>query len=116
MQALLSVMMAGMNAIFGAANANTTILVGSFGIYYKIQHSVAVQGILQSLGYAIRPLIISLLRLVIFVFPVAYLFTLTDNVINIVWWTFSIAEILTAVISVFILKKSYTEKIETIIK
>lgn len=205
MQALLSVMMAGMNAILAQANANPTILVGSFGIYYKIQQialfsafglsntiisilsfnygmkdkervndcikygiidtfivtliltvifeifakplaslfgltggstteiidicatairiasigyifmgfSVAVQGVLQALGYALRPLIISLLRLVIFVFPVAYLFTLSDNVVNIVWWTFPIAEVLTAIISIFILKKSYKEKIET---
>lgn len=37
MQALLSVMMAGMNAILSLANADPTILVGSFGIYYKIQ-------------------------------------------------------------------------------
>ena len=203
MQALLSVMMAGMNAILGKAKADPTILVGSFGIYYKIQQialfsafglsntiisilsfnygmknksrindcikygiidtvivtfiltiifeifakplsslfalsggtskeiievctislriasigyvfmgfSVAVQGILQSLGYAIRPLMISLLRLVIFVFPVAYLFTLSNNVTNIVWWTFPIAEVLTSIISVFILKKTYKEKI-----
>jgi putative MATE family efflux protein len=206
MQALLSVMMAGMNAILGTAHANPTILVGSFGIYYKIQQialfsafglsntiisilsfnygmkdkkrinecikygiidtfivtliltvifeifansiaslfglsggttteiidicaialriaslgyvfmgvSVAIQGILQSLGYALRPLIISLLRLVIFVFPVAYLFTLSDNVTNIVWWTFPIAEVLTSVISLFILRKSYKEKVEII--
>lgn len=205
MQALLSVMMAGVNAILGQANANPTILVGSFGIYYKIQQialfsafglsntiisilsfnygmkdkercddcikygiidtfivtliltivfeilakplaslfglsggstteiiticataiiiasigyifmgfSVAVQGVLQALGYALRPLIISLCRLVIFVFPVTYLFTLSDNVTNIVWWTFPIAEVATAIISVFILKKSYKEKIET---
>ena len=203
MQTLLSVMMAGMNAILGTAKADPTILVGSFGIYFKIQQialfsafglsntiisilsfnygmkdkqrindcikygimdtfivtfvltlifevfakplanlfgltgdttkeiietcetalrissigyifmgfSVAVQGILQSLRYAIRPLIISLLRLVIFVFPIAYVFTLSDNVVNIVWWTFPIAEILTALISVFILKKSYKERI-----
>ena len=203
MQALLSVMMAGMNAILGMANADTTILVGSFGIYYKIQQialfsafglsntiisilsfnygmknkertnkcikygiidtvivtfiitlifeifakplstlfalsggtskeiidvctislriasigyvfmgfSIAVQGVLQSLGYVIRPLIISLLRLIIFVFPIAYLFTLSDNVTNIVWWTFPIAEILTCIISVFILNKTYKEKI-----
>ena len=203
MQTLLSVMMAGMNAILGESKADPTILVGSFGIYYKIQQialfsafglsntiisilafnygmkdkerindcikyglidtamvtfiltvifeifakplsslfalsggtsreiievctislriasigyifmgfSVAVQGILQSLGYAIRPLIISLLRLVIFVFPIAYLFTLSDNVTSIVWWTFPIAEILTSIISVFILKKTYKEKI-----
>lgn len=76
--------------------------------------SVAVQGVLQSIGYAIRPLIISLLRLVIFVFPIAYLFTLSDNVTTLVWWTLPIAEVLTAIISVFILKKSYKEKIDII--
>lgn len=204
MQALLSVMMAGMNAILGNANANPTILVGAFGIYYKIQQivlfsafglsntiisllsfnygmkdkrrcdecikygiidtvivtlllsailelfarpiaslfgltggnvtdiidvcvkslrissigyifmgiSVAIQGILQSLRYALRPLIISLLRLIIFVFPTAILFTKTSNVINTVWWTFPIAEIFTAIISVFILKDSYNKKIK----
>lgn len=206
MQALLSVMMAGMNAILGMAKADPTILVGSFGIYYKIQQialfsafglsntiisilsfnygmkdkkrindcikygiidtmvvtfiltlvfeifakplsslfaltggssrgiidictvslriasigyvfmgfSIAVQGVLQSLGYAIKPLIISLLRLVIFVFPIAYFFTMSDNVTNIVWWTFPIAEALTAVISIFILKSAYKEKITSI--
>lgn len=204
MQALLSVMMAGMNAILGTANADPTILVGSFGIYYKIQQivlfsafglsntiitilsfnygmkdkercdncikygiidtiivtlilsiilelfakpisslfgiaggsatdiinvcvkslriasvgyvfmgiSVAIQGILQSLRYAIKPLIISLLRLVVFVFPIAYLFTKTNNVIDKVWWTFPICEIITAIISMIILKNSYDKKIK----
>ena len=36
MQALLAVMMAGMNSILSGSSANPTILVGSFGIYYKI--------------------------------------------------------------------------------
>ena len=206
MQALLAVMMAGMNAILGLADVDQTVLIGSFGIYYKIQQvalfsafglsntiisilsfnygmkdkkriddcikygiidtlivsliltlvfellanplaslfglaggttteiisvctkalriasigfvfmgfSIAVQGILQSINYAGRPLLISLLRLVIFVFPIAYLFTLSDNVTNIVWWTFPIAEILTAIISAFILKNSYNAKIKNI--
>ena len=206
MQALLSVMMAGMNAILGLAKADPTILVGSFGIYYKIQQialfsafglsntiisilsfnygmkdrkridecirygiidtlivtfiltivfeifarplsslfaltggttkeiidvctmslriasigyifmgfSIAVQGVLQSLGYAIKPLIISLLRLVVFVFPIAYFFTMSENVTSIVWWTFPIAEVLTCIISIFILKSAYKEKISII--
>ena len=206
MQALLTVMMAGMNAILGAAKADPTVLVGSFGIYYKIQQialfssfglsntiisilsfnygmqdrkrideaikygivdtlivtaaltvlfellagplsslfgltgdatkeiivtceralriasigyifmgfSVAVQGILQSIRYAFRPLLIALFRLVIFVFPVAFFFTRFDNVTEIVWWTFPIAEVLTAIISVFILKNSYKNKIKCI--
>lgn len=206
MQALLAVMMAGMNAILGLAQVNQTVLIGSFGIYYKIQQialfsafglsntiisilsfnygmkdkkriddcikygiidtiivtliisilfelfayplanlfglaggstkeiirvctialrissigfvfmgiSVAIQGVLQSIRYALRPLIISLLRLVVFVFPVAYLFTKSENVTEIFWWTFPIAEVLTAVISLFILKNSYNRKIKII--
>lgn len=206
MQGLPAVMMAGMNAILGLANANQTVLIGSFGIYYKIQQialfssfglsntiitvlsfnyglknrkriddcikygikdsiivtliitilfeifayplsglfalgetsskeiinacvkalrissigfvfmgiSIAIQGILQSVNYSIQPLIISLLRLIIFVFPLAYLFAMSNNVINNVWWTFPIAEITTAFISFLILKDSYKKKIDII--
>lgn len=206
MQTLLSVMMAGMNAILGSSAADPVILVGSFGIYYKIQQialfsafglsntiisilsfnygmrdrkridecikngiwdsvivtlviavlfevfarplsglfgltgggtariietcatalriagigyafmgfSVAVQGILQSLRYALRPLFIAALRLVVFVFPIAFFFTLSDNVVSLVWWTFPIAEILTAAVAAVLLKKSYRERIEKI--
>ena len=206
MQALLAVMMAGMNAILGLAQVDQTVLIGSFGIYYKIQQialfsafglsntiisilsfnygmqdrkriddcikygimdtmivtliisilfevfayplanlfglaggetkeiikvctialrissigfifmgiSVAIQGILQSIRYALRPLIISLLRLVIFVFPVAFLFTKSSEVVKIIWWTFPNAEILTSIIALFILKDSYNRKIKAI--
>ena len=199
MQALLAVMMAGMNAILDLAQADQTVLIGSFGIYYKIQQialfsafglsntiisilsfnygmqdreiiddcikygimdtmvvtliisilfevfayplanlfglaggktkeiikvctialrissigfifmgiSVAIQGILQSIRYALRPLII-------FVFPVAFLFTKSSEVVKIVWWTFPIAEILTSIIALFILKDSYNRKIKAI--
>lgn len=206
MQTLLAVMMAGMNAILGLAQVDQTVLIGSFGIYYKIQQialfsafglsntiisilsfnygmqdrkriddcikygimdtmivtliisilfevfayplanlfglaggktkeiikvctialrissigfifmgiSVAIQGILQSIRYALRPLIISLLRLVIFVFPVALLFTRSSDVVKIVWWTFPIAEVLTSIIALLILKDSYNRKIKVI--
>lgn len=206
MQGLLSVMMAGMNAILGTANADSTILVGAFGIYYKIQQialfscfglsntiitilsfnygmkdkrrskdcikygiadtlivtiaitalfeiiakplaqlfalsggstvelidvceratriasvgyvfmgfTVAVQGVLQALRFAFKPFFTALCRLVIFVFPVAYLFTLSANVVDIVWWTFPIAEFLTAIISFFILKDVIKTKIESL--
>lgn len=46
--------------------------------------------------------------------PVDYLFTLSDDVVNIVWWTFPIAEILTAIISIFILRNSSNAKIRKI--
>lgn len=205
MQGLLSIMMAGMNVILGSSNANPTILVGAFGIYYKIQQialfscfglsntiitvlsfnygmkdknrskdcikygiidtfivtviitvlfeiiakplsqlfalsggstaelidvcknairiasigyvfmgfTVAIQGVLQALRYAFNPFFTALCRLVVFVFPIAYLFTLSSNVVSIVWWTFPIAEFLTAIISFFILKNIIKTKIDT---
>lgn len=206
MQTLLSVMMAGINAILGLANKNQTLLISSFGIYYKIQQialfaafglsntiitilsfnfgmknrkridecikygildtlivtltitilfeilakplsslfsltnttstelvkvctlalriasigyifmgfSVAIQGVLQALRYALAPLIISFLRLVIFVFPIAYLFTLSTSVLTNIWCVFPIAEFLTAIISCFILKHCYNKKVAKI--
>ena len=206
MQALLSVMMAGVNAILGTADVDSTVLVGSFGIYYKIQQialfsafglsntiitilsfnygmknkerakdcvkygvmdtlittliitvlfeiiakplsslfalsggasavlvdvcakatriaslgylfmgfTVAVQGVLQALGYAGKPLLLSLFRLVVFVFPVAFLFTLSPDVLNLVWWTFPIAEVLTCIFAYFFLKQAEKEKIDVL--
>ena len=89
--------------------------IASIG-YLFMGFSVAVQGILQSIRYAFRPLLIALLRLVIFVFPIAFLFTKSENVTEVVWWTFPIAEFLTAVISVFILRDSYKRKIRPLDK
>lgn len=207
MQALLSVMMAGMNAILGNAHADSVVLRGSFGIYYKIQQvalfsafglsntiitilsfnygmwdkarakdcvrygiadtlivtfaltvlfevfakpmsslfalsggssaalvdvcatatkiasigyvcmgfTVAVQGVLQALGYATKPLVLSVFRLVLFVFPVAYLFTLSENVLTSVWWTFPIAEAATAVFSAIFLRRAIKDKIDRLV-
>ena len=204
MQALLSVMTAGMNAIFDLAGENSDILIGTFGIYYKIQQialfsafglsntiitvlsfnyglkdkqriisciktgvvcslvltavlttifelaakplsnvfalsggstkelvpicekavrtgstgfifmgfTVAVQGILQAFGYSVKPLILSALRLAIFVFPTAVLFTLSKRVVDTVWWTFPIAEILTAIFSVIFLMDAINKKVK----
>lgn len=204
MQALLSVMTAGMNAIFDLAGENSDILIGTFGIYYKIQQialfsafglsntiitvlsfnyglkdkqriisciktglicslvltavlitifelaakplsnvfalsggstkelvpicekavrtgstgfifmgfTVAVQGILQAFGYSVKPLILSALRLAIFVFPTAVLFTLSKKVVDTVWWTFPIAEILTAIFSVIFLIDAINKKVK----
>lgn len=92
---------------------STALHIASLGFVF-MGISVAIQGVLQSIGYAIRPLIIALLRLVIFVFPIAYFFTLTENVTTLVWWIFPISELLTVIVSFIILKKSYNERISSI--
>lgn len=60
------------------------VRIASIG-YIFMGFNVAVQGVFQALRYSIKPLFTALLRLVIFVFPIAYLFTLSKDVINIVW-------------------------------
>lgn len=77
--------------------------------------SVAVQGVLQAFRYALFPLLISALRLCVFVLPVAYLFTLSENAVGLVWWTFPITELVTAAVSALILKFAYNKKVRTMI-
>lgn len=89
------------------------IRIGAIG-YIFMGISVAIQGIFQAFRFAVRPLIISLLRLAVFVFLVAYLFTLSSDAAAIVWWTFPIAEVLTAIISVFMLISAYKKVVNSL--
>ena len=73
--------------------------------YVFMGYCVAIQGVLQGFGEVWSPLVISALRLLIFVLPVAYLFTLSSNVTTLIWWTFPIAEAVTAVVSHFIFRR-----------
>lgn len=195
MQALLSIMMLGMNLILGTSSYSPALLQGNFGIYYKVQQiplfacfglsnalititsynkelhkaerlkeiykygliaslivpmvftvsfeilaepiatlfglasgeaseeiistctiairisalsyvfmgfTVGLQGILQGLRSSLKPLLLSCSRLVIFVFPIAFLFTLSENVASLVWFTFLIAEVTTSIIALFL--------------
>jgi putative MATE family efflux protein len=204
MQGLLSVMMLGVNLIFGTVANSAEVLQGSFGIYYKIMQfalfaelglsntiiaivsfnygmgdkervkqgikfgvlysailalvimvlfeclatplaelfgmasgeageqivavvvqairiasigyvfmgiSVGIQGVLQAFRYALAPLIISLLRLCVLVMPIAYLFTLSADALNVVWWTFPIVEVITAAVSVALLLMARKNKV-----
>lgn len=73
--------------------------------------SVALQGVFQALGCGVSSLIISICRQLVFVLPVAWLFTLfiSESLKNawIVWLTFPIAEIVTAAIAIGLMFKAY---------
>ncbi len=87
------------------------IRIASIG-YVFMAVSVAVQGILQAFRYALFPLFISFLRLCLLVFPIAYFFTLSSDVLTLVWWTFPIVEVITAAISIALLKTAYCKKVK----
>lgn len=73
--------------------------------YVFMGFSIAVQGVLQALRYAVRPLVLAVLRLIVFVLPAVRLFTLSADAVNILWWAFPIAEFLTAIVSAVMLMK-----------
>lgn len=81
--------------------------------YVFMGFSVAIQGVLQGFNEVYSPLIISALRLIVLVLPIAFLFTLTANVSFWIWWTFPIAEVITAGVSFFLLKRSIRKNCES---
>ncbi|MDE6867778.1 MAG: MATE family efflux transporter [Clostridia bacterium] len=86
------------------------IRISSIG-YIFMAFSVAVQGVLQAFRYALFPLLISLLRLCVIVLPVAYLFTLSKDPVNLVWWSFPLTEFATAAASALILWYACKKKV-----
>lgn len=87
------------------AVCKTALKIATIG-YVFMGFTVAVQGVLQGFGEIYSPLILSALRLIVFVLPIAYLFTLSDNVATLLWWTFPIAEFLTAIFAAFFLRSA----------
>lgn len=75
---------------------------------------VAVQGVLQALGYAAAPLAIAVLRLAVFTFPAVWIFTIAGNAQYTLWWAFPISELLTAVVSTLLLRHALRQKLGVI--
>ncbi len=86
------------------------VRIASIG-YLFMGFSIAVQGVLQALGYALAPLVISCLRLAVFVFPAVWLLTLSAGAEGTVWWAFPLAEVLTAAVSLFFLRAAIRKKL-----
>lgn len=87
------------------------IRLASIG-YIFMGFSVAVQGVLQAFRYAAMPLVVSLLRLAVFVFPIIWLFTLSANANSLIWWSFPIAEFLTAIVAFGFLRVAYKKRLQ----
>jgi len=73
-------------------------------------YTVAAQGILQGEHKVIQPLVLSCLRLAVFVFPLVFLFSQFENAKVTLWIAFPCAEILTDVVTYVFLKLSFREQ------
>ena len=75
--------------------------------------SLVFSGIFQSLGNATYSLIINLLRKIIIAIPIIIIFKNIFGV-SIIWWAFTIAEIITTLVSIILYKNIYNTKINKI--
>lgn len=74
---------------------------------------IMVSSVFQVLNSAMLSLVISVIRQMVVLLPAAYLLSLTGSV-NLVWWAFPIAEMVSLIISVIYLKRVYNKRIKII--
>jgi putative MATE family efflux protein len=78
--------------------------------YIFVAFTLVAQGIYQALGNGVYSLIITLMRVVVVLLPVLYLFV-KFLPLNHAWWSFVMAEMFSAIIGAFLLKRIYTQKV-----
>ncbi|MCD7922179.1 MAG: MATE family efflux transporter [Clostridiales bacterium] len=113
---LLAVPLCGVFGISGETQALCVAAMRIISISFVFAgSSIAFQGIFQAIDGGFQSLIISVCRQLIFVLPVAWLFVrmiVAGNMAaSAVWWTFPIAEVITTVIGIFLLRGSYKKKV-----
>jgi putative MATE family efflux protein len=78
--------------------------------YICMAFILIAQGICQALGKSMYSLFISLLRIVIVLLPVLYLFSKLFT-LNRIWWAFTIADSFSALVAAFLLKYIYSKRV-----
>ena len=95
---------------FNASEEMLTIGVPALriiGIHFLIAWFPIISGtVFQALGNGVYSLVVSVMRQLVVLLPVAFLLSKTGNVKN-VWWSFLIAEVMSALTSAFYLSKIY---------
>ena len=72
---------------------------------------IILSSVFQALGKGIQSMSISFIRQLIVLLPAAWLLSLTGNIINI-WWAFPIAEVISLLTCIVLLKRVYDKEIK----
>ncbi len=113
-----------MMGIFGSSGDENSAALISMGVsamkIVSLHFPLAAIGIalgasFQGLGNGIYSSVTSLTRQLIVLVPAAYLLSLTGNV-DAVWWSFPIAEVVSALLSVFFYLRIYRQRVKPLYK
>ena len=75
--------------------------------------SIILSSVFQALGKGVQSMVISFVRQLIFLLPVAWLLSLTGKINNI-WWAFPIAEVLSLAICCILFADVYNKEIKNL--
>ncbi len=109
-------------AVFGLSGVTSELCVSAMRIislcFVFAGANIAFQGIFQALGSGVESLIISVCRQLLFVFPFAWLFaSMAGGEAGnawLVWFTFPIAEFLTAAAALLLWLRTYNRRVRTL--
>lgn len=73
--------------------------------------SIVASSVFQAFGNGLLSLITAILRQLVVLLPAAYVLSLFGNV-NLIWWSYPIAEIIAVVLSIIFLKYTYDKRIK----
>ena len=91
-----------------------TVALRIIGIHFPIAAYCIVTGsMFQALGVSVYSMIVSIMRQIVVLIPAAYLLSLLGNV-DYVWWSFPIAELMSAAVTTFFFKRIYEKTIKHI--
>ena len=118
---LIEIFAVPFSGVFGMEDATRTFCISAMHIvsisFIFAGANVAFQGIYQALDGGMESLVISLLRQLVIVFPLAILFAhiaqQNPSQIWLVWTAFPIAEFLTMIVGMVLLKRIYHQKTGT---
>lgn len=108
--------------IFGLSGQTESLCVSAMRIisisFVFAGANIAFQGIFQALDGGLESLVVSVCRQLLFIFPVAWGFAsiikTSANLSWLMWWTFPIAEAVSCLIAIILLKRIYKKEVEVL--
>ena len=117
--AVIEIIANPLSSAFGLSGETQLLCIGAMRIvsasFIFAGINIAFQGMFQAINGGMQSLIVSVCRQLVFVLPLAWIFTVLVNKSIcgewIIWLSVPVAEILSAVISVVLMKKLYKKQI-----
>lgn len=101
---LLEIFAAPLVTLFGMSDETAQLCILAIRIisagFLFSGGNIALQGVFQALGCGISSLVISLLRLLVIVLPLAWLLSLLSNALDVMWVAFPVAELIACIVAI----------------